>query len=235
MSDSPEFIEQIQDALAPAECAALIRRFEEDGAAERGKTGGGLDTSLKDSWDITISGLARWQDAEAQLNNAMLRGLILYVRKYPFAVLAPYLTRRIDPVTGALSVIDPESLSAMSDQDLAGVISQLLRPGSINIQKYVAGIGGYPHWHCEVYPVLDDSESLHRTLLWTLYLNDDFEAGETEFFHQRTKVVPRTGSLLIAPAGFTHTHRGNRPVGGNKYIATSWVLLQKAEALYRRA
>ena len=42
--------------------------------------------------------------------------------------------------------------------------------------------------------------------------------------------MPRTGSLLFAPAAFTHTHRGNVPKGGDKYIATSWVLFQRAES-----
>ncbi len=34
------------------------------------------------------------------------------------------------------------------------------------------------------------------------------------------------------PTAFTHTHRGNRPVGGDKFIATSWILFQSAQALY---
>jgi len=38
--------------------------------------------------------------------------------------------------------------------------------------------------------------------------------------------------VLIAPAFFTHTHRGNRPQGGDKYIATSWILFQQAERLF---
>jgi hypothetical protein len=80
--------------------------------------------------------------------------------------------------------------------------------------------------------MLDQGEALHRAVLWTLYLNDDFSAGETEFLYQRRKIVPRTGSLLIAPTAFTHTHRGNMPKGGNKYIATSWILYQRAEALH---
>jgi hypothetical protein len=108
----------------------------------------------------------------------------------------------------------------------------VFRFGSINIQKYVADQGGYPYWHCEQYPKLDQGEALHRALLWTIYLNDDFDAGETEFLYQERKVKPRTGSLLIAPAAFTHTHRGNRPTGGNKYIATSWILYQRAETLF---
>ena len=77
----------------------------------------------------------------------------------------------------------------------------------------------------------DRAESLHRSLLWSIYLNEGFAEGETEFYHQQRKITPRTGTLLIAPAAFTHTHRGNMPKGGDKYIATSWVLFQRAEAL----
>ena len=40
------------------------------------------------------------------------------------------------------------------------------------------------------------------------------------------------GSLLIAPTAFTHTHRGNRPQGGDKFIATSWILFQSAQKLF---
>ena len=63
-------------------------------------------------------------------------------------------------------------------------------------------------------------------------LNDNFSEGETEFLYQRRRIVPKRGSLLIAPIAFTHTHRGNRPKGGDKYIATSWILFQRAERLY---
>lgn len=68
--------------------------------------------------------------------------------------------------------------------------------------------------------------------MWTIYLNDGFDEGETEFLFQQRKVVPRTGSLLVAPTAFTHTHRGNRPHGGDKFIATSWILFKRAEVLY---
>ena len=87
-------------------------------------------------------------------------------------------------------------------------------PGAINLQWYAAGEGGYPYWHCELYPKDAQAETLHRHVLWTLYLNDDFDEGETEFLFQGRKIAPRTGSLLIAPTAFTHTHRGNRPQGG---------------------
>ena len=61
---------------------------------------------------------------------------------------------------------------------------------------------------------------------------DGFGAGETEFLYQRRRIEPRTGSLLLAPAAFTHTHRGNTPAQGDKYIATSWILFRRAEHIF---
>ena len=115
---------------------------------------------------------------------------------------------------------------------LTPIVQTVLRPGAINLQRYTSGRGGYPYWHCGLYPRDPGGETLHRHLLWTVYLNDGFGEGETEFLYQQRKIAPCTGSLLIAPAAFTHTHRGNRPQGGDKFIATSWVLFQRAEQLF---
>ena len=49
---------------------------------------------------------------------------------------------------------------------------------------------------------------------------------------QGRKVKPETGMLLLAPTAFTHTHRGNRPKNGDKFIATSWILFQRADVLF---
>jgi len=54
------------------------------------------------------------------------------------------------------------------------------------------------------------------------YLNDDFEGGETEFLYQGVRVKPEKGKTVIFPASYTHVHRGNPPIGGTKYIATTW-------------
>jgi len=227
-----DFIEVYENALGAAECRTLIERFEQSGQATRGKTGSGVDVALKDSWDITISNFPEWADAAALLNNAMFRCLLDYVRKYPYAALAPFQTQMTDPATGKRTPIAAGAVPMMPDAELGKIVTKLFRPGGINLQKYLADEGGYPHWHCEVYPVLGSAESLHRTLLWSVYLNDDFDEGETEFFHQNRKIAPKTGALLVAPAAFTHTHRGNRAMRGAKYIATSWVLMQSAEVLY---
>ena len=125
-----------------------------------------------------------------------------------------------------------DDFAPLPDAALDDIIRSVFRHGRINLQRYRAGEGGYPYWHCELYPRDAGCETLHRHLLWTVYLNDDFQAGETECLYQQRKVPPRTGSLLIAPAAFTHTHRGNRPEGGDKYIATSWVLFNRAEQIF---
>ncbi len=59
-----------------------------------------------------------------------------------------------------------------------------------------------------------------------------FAAGFLAVLLGHQPVVAALNALGIAPAGFTHTHRGNMPVGGDKYIATSWILFTRAERLY---
>lgn len=86
------------------------------------------------------------------------------------------------------------------------------------IQKTKIG-GGYHIWHCEA----DGRVTGNRILAWMLYLNDVEEGGETEFLYQHKRVKPKTGTLVIWPAAFTHTHRGNPPLSNTKYIITGWI------------
>jgi hypothetical protein len=228
-----DFIELYEGALSRAACAALVERFEASGQDQPGRVGGGVMPELKHSRDIAISGKPECRDAEAQLNSAMLAGLLQYLRTYRYALLAPVMLQVADPGSGAPRRLAEADFEGMPDAHLAALAPHVFRPGAINLQRYRADEGGYPYWHCELYPKDASAETLHRTLLWTIYLNEGFEAGETEFHYQQRKVRPQTGALLVAPAAFTHTHRGNRPVGGDKYIATSWLLFQRAEQLYR--
>ena len=57
-------------------------------------------------------------------------------------------------------------------------------------------------------------------------MNDEFEGGETEFLYQQRREEAVTGDVIMFPASFTHTHRGNPPLGATKYIATSWGIIQ---------
>jgi hypothetical protein len=227
-----DFIEVYEDALPPKTCAALIAQFDASGQAQPGEVGSGVMPELKDSDDILISGRPEWRDAENALNQAVFVGMANYLRRYPYNLIAPLAIELTDPASGRSQRLDERTLAELPDERLFDVMRYALRPGRINLQRYRAGRGGYPYWHCELYPRDPNAEQLHRHLLWTIYLNDEFREGETEFLYQQRKIRPRTGSLLIAPTAFTHTHRGNTPQGGDKYIATSWVLFQRAEALY---
>ena len=91
----------------------------------------------------------------------------------------------------------------------------------VKVKKIPEG-GGFHAWHFENGRV----NYAPRLFVVQTYLNDDFEAGETEFLHQHLRVTPKEGSVLIFPAGFTHIHRGNPPIGGTKYLLTTWGMLQ---------
>jgi hypothetical protein len=230
MTDHPDFIEIYDNALSPEDCARLVEKFERS-AHVPGRVGHGVLPELKDSRDIQITGNPDWREAENALNRAVFTGLLSYLRTYRHALIAP-LMLQVPGADGKLRRIAAEDFDGMNDEALANLVRAVMRPGAINLQRYTAGQGGYPYWHCELYPRDPSCETLHRHVLWTLYLNDGFAAGETEFLYQGRKIVPKAGSLLIAPAAFTHTHRGNRPEGGDKYIATSWILFQRAEQIF---
>ena len=83
--------------------------------------------------------------------------------------------------------------------------------------------GGFHAWHFETGGIVNT----HRTFVVQLYVNDDFEGGETEFLYQNRREEAVAGDVLIFPAGYTHTHRGNPPIGGHKYLITSWGYMQE--------
>ncbi len=89
---------------------------------------------------------------------------------------------------------------------------------SIKIQKYEPG-QGYHVWHCEA----DNMTNCRRMLVSVLYLNTVEEGGETEFLYQNMRVSPVQGTLVLFPTYWTHPHRGNPPLKGNKYIMNTWL------------
>jgi hypothetical protein len=93
---------------------------------------------------------------------------------------------------------------------------------SLKIQKTLP-TEGYHIWHVE-HGKGFNCES--RAFVFSIYLNDVEEGGETEFLHFSKRVKPKTGRIVIWPAGFPYLHRGNSPLSGEKYILTSWLMLR---------
>ena len=99
------------------------------------------------------------------------------------------------------------------------------------MQKYDQNSGHYNTWHYE-----STGKETARQLVVQLYINDIDEAGETEFLYQNKRIAPKRNRMLIWPADWTHTHRGNPPIGDkDKYILTTWLeekrIVDKQEAL----
>jgi hypothetical protein len=82
---------------------------------------------------------------------------------------------------------------------------------------------GYHVWHIEHGKGFDYEP---RAFVFTIYLNDVEEGGETEFLHFSKRVQPKRGRIVIWPAAFPYLHRGNPPLSGEKYILTSWMTLR---------
>jgi hypothetical protein len=97
-----------------------------------------------------------------------------------------------------------------------------LRCTSLKMQKTDPG-AGYHIWHAEQGP---DTES-SRCLVYIAYLNTIKDAGETEFLYQKIRIPPEENTMVIWPAAFTHTHRGNVVHGEkSKYIVTGWFYIE---------
>jgi hypothetical protein len=97
-----------------------------------------------------------------------------------------------------------------------------LRCTSVKIQKTDPG-AGYHIWHTEQ----GAGDQSARCLVYSAYLNDIDGAGETEFLYQRLRIVPKENTMILWPASFTHTHRGNVVHGSkSKYIITGWFYLE---------
>ena len=82
---------------------------------------------------------------------------------------------------------------------------------------------GYHTWHVEHQKGYQNE---CRAFVFSVYLNDVEEGGETEFLHFSKRVKPKTGRIVIWPAAFPYVHRGNPPLSNEKYILTSWMLLR---------
>jgi hypothetical protein len=103
-----------------------------------------------------------------------------------------------------------EEFSILGTTQLAGE--------ELKLKKIKPG-GGFHSWHYE-----GQGEYSKRKLVVQLYMNDISNAGETEFLYQNKRIAPKKNRLIVWPSDWTHTHRGNPPIGvGDKYILNTWL------------
>lgn len=227
-----DFIESYDGALSPEICQRYIATFEASPYRTQGRTGGGVDESKKRSTDLYLYQHTEYAELLSHSQLAIAQCAERYFEKYFFALIAPLALTVVHPRTREPVALTPENWDEVGKPQVGTLMRTLFRMGPIQMQKYDAGSGNYNYWHCEVYPESDGNEALHRCVLFMFYLNDVAEGGETEFYFQQRALKPTAGQCVIAPAYFTHTHRGVTPRSCDKYILTSWILLQRAEVLY---
>lgn len=99
----------------------------------------------------------------------------------------------------------------------------------VQSQRY--GVGQEYKKHCDYFnygpnQIKTDNDRI-ATLI--LYLNDDFEGGETEFHELGIKIKPKKGAALyfeynyIPELNYKTLHSGNPVTKGEKLIFTSWI------------
>ncbi|MDR8523513.1 MULTISPECIES: 2OG-Fe(II) oxygenase [Shewanella] len=226
-----DFIEVYPNALPDEFCDELVRQFDNHSGVQAGRTGGGVDTSKKVSLDLMLDAHPDLAVMKNRLLGYTLANVTRYFDKYSLALMGAVAVN-VAGENGESITLTPDNYQKYGKNRAEALVKYLYRSGTINIQKYPKAKGGYPHWHSEQFPQQGHNEALHRVVLYMFYLNDVEEGGETEFYYQNKRVKPKKGTMVIAPAGFTHSHRGNMPKSHDKYIATSWIMFNRAEQLY---
>jgi hypothetical protein len=227
-----DFVATQDGALPQSLCQRLISTFEASERQRPGVVGQGIDLEKKRSIDITLDQHPEWSDARGEILALFRRPVEEYLAHYHLALIGALSPAIRNPSTGKLETLNDDNWATAGKPLAAALVWRTYGFGVLNLQKYERNRGGFPHWHSEIYPQRGTASALHRLLFVMAYLNDVSEGGETDFYYQGLSVVPKAGRVLIAPAGFTHTHRGRVPISGDKYIATTWLMFKPADALY---
>lgn len=227
-----DFIEIYPDVLSSEFCRNFIQQFEQSQHKYQGRTGGGVDRSKKISHDIYINQHQEFQPALQAITKVCTEQVTAYVQKYFFSLISGISLTVQHPKTNKPVQLTVDNFDEIGRPNAMNLMRYLFRLAPINAQKYDQGKGNYGYWHSEIYPQTGENNALHRIFLFIIYLNDVEEGGETDFFYQHKSVRPKAGTMVIAPCGFTHTHRGNIPISSDKYILTSWVQFNPAEKIY---
>ena len=227
-----DFIEVYPNALSQTFCEKFILDFDNSQHQVAGRTGNGVDTTQKLSQDIYLNQHAEFQPALNTILHTCADHITEYISKYFFSLISGISLTVRHPKTQQPVILTADNFEEVGKPNAFNLIKYLFNLAPINAQRYEQGKGNYGYWHSEIYPQPGENKALHRVLLFLIYLNDVEDGGETDFYYQNKSIKPKAGTMVIAPCGFTHTHRGNIPISSNKYVLTSWVSFNPASKIY---
>ena len=76
------------------------------------------------------------------------------------------------------------------------------------------------NYHVDIY----SHAHAKRFLCLMIYLNDDFDQGETYFPIFQSGVKPKQGSIFVFPPQWTFLHSGNKPLAPSKHMAKYFLM-----------
>jgi len=76
--------------------------------------------------------------------------------------------------------------------------------------------------HRRLHADINDNMDYTRAITAMAFLNDDFECGELEFWHQSIRIEPEKCLLVIFPSDWTHAYRCLPPKSGARFTITSF-------------
>jgi hypothetical protein len=198
-------IQEYRNALPPDLCKFIIDKFEDSQNIMEGTTAGGVRKHVKASTDLMIHNELEddgWKYVYDYLMENLLGYLVSYIETNPFMIVGNEFNSNISKFRTA------QSAFAIANNGIP----------HLQMQRYI-GDEGYFAWHHEN----EGGTSSKRELFFIYYLNT-LQSGGTEFKYNPQMVLPEIGKLIMAPAYWTHKHKGNPPGEGNKkYILTGWI------------
>ena len=99
-----------------------------------------------------------------------------------------------------------------------GIASQVQ---DISVLKYGKGNFYKPH--------IDHCADIPRTLSFIMFLNNDYEGGELEFYTPDKEesilvVKPEVGKTIVWPSTFLYPHAAKPVINGERLVVVSWIL-----------
>jgi len=200
-----DFIGVFDEAFSKQQCEGYIRFFknaEKAGLVANRQNSENVSPFLKNDLSVTATGTVISQFMLDKYPE--LAEVYLHSNEFANVLMNNALKEYCRSYPGLAGFPDAEKKLTIQD---------------IKIQKTLPG-QGYHIWHHEHGT---SGRAPRRLLAFSLYLNDVEEGGETEFLYQKIRFKPKMGQLLIWPSYFTHAHRGNQPLSGEKYLVTGWI------------
>jgi hypothetical protein len=108
--------------------------------------------------------------------------------------------------------------------DLKSYMADDLEADAFHLVKWPLGMSLGAHYDDEFFP--------YRKMSVVVYLNDDFEGGETCFIHQKKLMEPRTGHAIIFPGTEPYAHFVATVTSGTRYTVAGFFTDDKTQSIY---